>query len=81
MPSYIPDLPQLTDDDYTDLAALVREAIEAEPYRVGPRMAKLKRLLAKLEPASDKPPVFPPPMPSERPSLLYQKLRGGRRRR
>ena len=31
---------------YSDLAALVREAIDAEPYRVGPRMAKLKRLLA-----------------------------------
>ena len=30
----------------------VREAIDAEPYRVAPRMAKLKRLLAKLEPVT-----------------------------
>ena len=37
----------LTDEDYTDLAALVREAIDAEPYRIGPRMSKLKRLLAR----------------------------------
>jgi hypothetical protein len=44
-------------------------------------MAKLKRLLAKLEPATERPAVFPPPMPSERPSLLYRKLRGGGRRR
>jgi hypothetical protein len=41
----------------------VRDAIEGEPYRVGPRMAKLKRLLAKLEPATERPAVFPPPMP------------------
>jgi hypothetical protein len=25
--------PDLTDDDYSDLAKLVREAIDAEPYR------------------------------------------------
>ena len=73
--------PDFTEEDYSDLAALVREAIDAEPYRIGPRMAKLKRLLAKLEPEPEKPVVFPPPMPSERPSLLYLKLRGGARRR
>jgi len=59
----------------------VREAIDAEPYRVGARMSKLKQLLRKLEPATERPAVFPPPMPSERPSLLYLKLRGGRPRR
>jgi hypothetical protein len=74
-------LPELTDEDYSDLAALVREAIEAEPYRIGPRMTKLKRLLAKLEPEVEKPTPFPPPMPSAQPSLLYLRLRGARRRR
>ncbi|MBV8910929.1 MAG: hypothetical protein JOZ89_09230, partial [Gammaproteobacteria bacterium] len=42
---------------------------------------ELKLLLATLEPATEKPAVFPPPMPSERSSLLYAKLRRGRRRR
>ncbi|HKQ85503.1 MAG TPA: hypothetical protein VJS43_01905, partial [Candidatus Acidoferrales bacterium] len=82
---YIPNMAtqDFTEEDYSDLAALVREAIDAEPYRIGPRMNKLKRLLAKLEPESDKPAatVFPAPMPSAQPSLLYQNLRGGRRRR
>jgi hypothetical protein len=50
--------------------------IDAEPYRVGPRTAKLKRLLVKLEPETEKPAVFPPPMPSKRPSLLYAKING-----
>ena len=36
--------PELTDGNYSDLAALVREAIDAEPYRVGRRMTKLKGL-------------------------------------
>jgi len=33
-------LPNLADDDPSDLAALVREAIEAEPYRGGPRIKR-----------------------------------------
>ena len=44
--------PNLTDDDYSDLAKLVREAIAAEPYRIGPRTSKLQRLLAKLDPSA-----------------------------
>jgi hypothetical protein len=44
--------PDLTDDDYSDLAALVREAIDAEPYRIGPRIKKLRGLLAKLDPSA-----------------------------
>jgi len=27
----------LTDEDYSDLVKLVREAIGAEPYRIGPQ--------------------------------------------
>jgi hypothetical protein len=44
--------PELTEQDYTDLADLLRAAIEAEPYRIGPRINQLQRLLAKLDPAS-----------------------------
>jgi len=69
--------PALTDEDYSDLAALVRETIEAEPYRIG------GGLLAKLDPASTKRAImpYPAPKPSAEPSLLYQKLRGGGQRR
>jgi hypothetical protein len=73
----------LTEDDYTDLAGLVRAAIDAEPYRIGPRISRLRLLLAKLETQPDEPAVTPYPAPraSGEPSLLYAKLRGGRRRR
>ena len=75
--------PNLTDDDYSDLAKLVREAIDAEPYRLGPRIKKLRGLLAKLDPASTERAVtpYPPPRPSAEPSLLHRKLKGGGRRR
>ena len=51
--------PALTDEDYSDLAALVRETIEAEPYRIG------GGLLAKLDPASTKRAITPYPPPRE----------------
>ena len=75
--------PDLTDEDYSDLAKLVREAIGAERIRIGPRIKKLRGLLAKLDPASTERAVtpYPVPKPSAEPSLLYQKLRGGGRRR
>ena len=75
--------PDFTDEDYSDLAALVRDAIDAEPYRIGPRIRRLRLLLAKLEPEPEQPmsALYPPPLPSAQPSLLYAKLRGGRRRR
>jgi hypothetical protein len=73
--------PDLTEQDYSDLAALVREPIEAEPYRIGPRIKRLRLLLAKLETEPETPAPYPPPMPSAQPSLLYAKLRGSRRRR
>lgn len=76
-------LPDLTDQDYSDLASLVRNAIAAEPYRVGPRISRLRALLAKLEPELESPAAIPflPPLPSAVPSLLYHKMKSGRRRR
>ena len=76
-------MPNFTDEDCRDLAALVREAIDAEPYRIGPRMKRLRALLAKLDPEAERPAAapFPPLLPSAEPSFLYHKLRGGRRRR
>ena len=75
--------PDLTDKDYSDLAGLVREAITNERYFLSPRMRRLKRILAKLDPASTERAVtpYPPPRASAEPSLLYRKLRGGGRRR
>jgi hypothetical protein len=73
----------LTEEDYTDLAGLVRAAVDAEPYRIGPRINQLRLLLAKLEPQRDEPAVtpYPAPRPSGEPSFVYAKLKGGRRRR
>jgi hypothetical protein len=75
--------PYLTEDDYSDLAGLVRAAIDAEPYRIGPRINRLRLLLAKLEPQRVEPAVtpYPAPRPSGEPSFVYAKLKGGRRRR
>jgi hypothetical protein len=71
------------EEDYSDLAGLVREAITSERYFLSPRMKRLKSLLAKLDPASTERTVtpYPPPRPSAEPSLLYAKLKGGRWRR
>jgi len=62
----------LAEDDYTELAELVRAAIDAEPYRIGPRISRLRLLLTKLEPQPDEPALtpYPAPRPSGEPSLL-----------
>ena len=76
-------LPDLPDDERAELVRLVRDAIAGERYLLSPRMKRLKRLLALLDPASEKPAVtpYPAPKPSGEPSLVYRKLRGGGRRR
>jgi hypothetical protein len=76
-------LPDLTDEEQAELVRLVRDAIAGERYFLSPRMKRLKSLLAKIEPASVKATVepFPAPRPAGEPSLLYRKLKGGRRRR
>ena len=45
-------LPDLTEDEHAELVRLLRDAITAEPYRIGPRISKLLRLLAKLDPSA-----------------------------
>jgi hypothetical protein len=61
--------PDLIDEDYSDLPKLVREAIGAERIRTGPRIKKLRGLLAKLDPASTARAVAPdPPRPRAKPS-------------
>lgn len=43
---------------------MVPAAIEAEPYRIGPRIKRLRLLPAKLETEPERPAPYPPPMPS-----------------
>jgi hypothetical protein len=76
-------LPDLAPEEYAEIVSLVRAAIESDAYVLSPRVKRLKSILAKLAPQAERPTAipYPPPMPSERPSLLYQNLRGGRRRR
>jgi hypothetical protein len=76
-------LPDLNDDDCAELARVLRDAINADRYFMSPRVKRLKSLLAKLDPASAESAVtpYPAPKPSGTPSLVYQRLKGGRRRR
>ena len=73
-------LPVLTEDEHVELVRLLRDAIAADRYFLAPRAKRLKSIVAKLEP-EPAPAVtpYPPPRPSAEPSLLYQKLKGGRR--
>jgi len=73
----------LTEEERAEILQAIRAAIDGERYVLSPRVKRLKSALAKLDPASVERAVtpFPPPKPSGTPSLLYAKLRGGRRRR
>jgi hypothetical protein len=48
----------LTNAECTELARVVRQAIEGDRYPLSPRVQRWKELLAKLAP-TDKPPVEP----------------------
>src|SRR3981081_1814264 len=73
-------LPNLTDGEQADLERLGRDAIAADRYFLAPRSKRLKSILAKLDPASTERTVtqYPAPRPCAEPSLLYQKLKGGK---
>ena len=75
-------LPNLTPEEYAEIARLVRSAIDGERYVLSPRVKRLRSILAKLDPApSAAVTPYPAPRPSAETSLLYAKLRGVRRRR
>jgi hypothetical protein len=75
-------LPDFTEEERAEMVRAVRAAIDGDRFFMSPRIRRLKRALAKLDPASAEPAgaPYPAPRPSGEPSLLYQKLRGGRRR-
>jgi hypothetical protein len=76
-------LPDLTPEEYAEIAHLVRSAIDDDRYPLSSRSKRLKSILAKLDPEAERPTAipYPPPLPSAEPSLLYAKLRVSRRRR
>jgi hypothetical protein len=76
-------LPDLAPEEYAEVLRLVRSAIDGDRYPLSPRSKRLKITLAKLDPEAERPAAipYPPPLPSAEPSLLYAKMRDGRRRR
>jgi len=74
-------LPDLAPEEYAEVVRLVRSAIEDDRYPLSARVRQLRAILDKLEPPAPKPIPFPAPKPAGTPSLVYAKLRGGRRRR
>ena len=74
-------LPDLTEEERGELVRLIRDAIDGDRYFMSPRVKLRKAILAKLDPASvNRTPPHPAPKPPGEPSLLYRKLKGGRRR-
>ena len=74
-------LPDLAPEEQAELLRLLRQVIEADPFPLSVRIRTLRSILDKLEPPAPKPLPFPAPKPAGTPSLVYAKLRGGRRRR
>ena len=69
----------LDDADRDELIAMLREAIEREPYRIGPRIKRLRAILAKFDPPPPRPVPYPAPKPAGEPSLLLWRKKGRRR--
>ena len=76
-------LPDFTEGERAEVVQAIRAAIDGDRYVLSPRVKRLKKALAKLDPASAERALtpFPPPKPPGTPSLVYQRLKGGRRRR
>src|SRR5262249_31957091 len=74
-------LPDLASEEYAEVVPLVRSAIDGDRYPLSARVGRLREILDKPEPPAPKPVPFPAPKPAGTPSLVYAKLRGGRRRR
>ena len=76
-------LPDFTEEERAEVVQAIRAAIDGDRYVLSSRVKRLKSALAKLDPASAERIVtpFPSPKPSGAPSLVYQRLKGGRRSR
>jgi hypothetical protein len=76
-------LPDFTEEERAEVVQAIRAAIDGDRYVLSPRVKRLKSALARLDPVSAERTAtpFPAPKPSGTPSLVYAKLRGGRRRR
>jgi hypothetical protein len=76
-------LPDFTEEEHAEVVQAIRAVIDGDRYVLSPRVRRLKSALAKLDPASAEATVtpFPPPKPPGTPSFVYQRLKGGRRRR
>ena len=74
-------LSDLAPEEYAEVVRLVRHAIDGDRFPLSARVRRLRSILDKLEPPPPKPIPFPAPKPAGTPSLVYAKLRGGRRRR
>jgi hypothetical protein len=67
-------LPELTDDDKTILAALLREIIARDRFPLSPRVKRFKAILDKLAPPAPRAEPIPAPKPSgERNMALTRK--------
>ena len=73
--------PDLNSAEKAAIAAVLKDAIERDPFPLSPRVRQLRSILTKLEPAAPPREPYPAPKPSAEPSLLYRKLRGTGRRR
>jgi hypothetical protein len=67
------DLSLLTDDEKVALIALLKRTIDDDRYPLSPRIAVLRRILAKLEP--------PKPAPAPPPLKVYAPPRGSAKQR
>jgi hypothetical protein len=72
--------PDLNSAEKAAIAAVLKDAIERDPFPLSPRVQQLRSILTKFEPAAPRPEPYPAPKPSAEPSLLYRKLRGTGRR-
>jgi len=65
--------PNLTDEHRVYLAHFLREAIDGDRYPLSPRVRRLKKLLAKIDPPSALAVTPLPPPPGERRAVLAKK--------
>ena len=72
----------LSDEEHAELVRLVRDAIDGDRYFMSSRATLRRRSWQKLDPASARAVTpHPAPRPAGTPSLVYQRLKAGRRRR